>query len=740
VLGWLTKLFSRKPGMDGAWLRPYRFLRGRYDAAVTNDDNRRHWANADGLSANAANNPEVRRVLRNRARYEVANNSYAKGICLTLANDTVGTGPRLQMLTPDAEANHVVEHEFAQWAQAVRLAEKLCTMRLARAGDGEAFAVLTNNDRLPAPVTLDLRLVEADQVCTPDLIFDSANAVDGILFDELGNAVEYHLLRYHPGDVRALFNRGYDRLPASAVIHYFRTDRPGQARGIPDITPALPLFAQLRRFTLAVLAAAETAADFAGILYTDAPANGEAEAVEPMDTIELEHRALLTMPGGWKMSQLRAEQPSTGYSEFKKEILNEIARCLNIPYKIRGKFHYFGTWDNPQAALDLYLDQKDDLHAGRPPRSDGDSLTLRELVNAFLASKRADMEMGRNSPRTFNDYHRVCSLLVNEFGAARAVSDIRPTDFERLYNKLALKYRLSTVGRHVTTARSVFKYAFDNFDHVARPVNFGSKFKVPSKADRRMEKARARQQNGRRMFAAEEIRSMLAGASDQLKAMILLGINGGLGNSDLAALPISALDLDGGWLDFPRVKTGIERRIPLWPETRNHGIHLLYVFWLKMPKAFFGSSPESVGAQSRGSGRSGTTCRWIYRFSANPEGGKSDHGKVTPLSDGQNVENSGNSSLAALVIRQPTFSGLIEFAIRCVRFEDAHKRLSREKTRNMNRKCEALARGDIERNFIPRLRFAVTMPDWQEWNAEFSRASARNACASLTDLVAKVLG
>jgi len=52
----------------------------------------------------------VRRVLRNRARppnYEVANNSYAKGMggVLTLANDTIGTGPRLQMLTEDADAN-----------------------------------------------------------------------------------------------------------------------------------------------------------------------------------------------------------------------------------------------------------------------------------------------------------------------------------------------------------------------------------------------------------------------------------------------------------------------------------------------------------------------------------------------------------------------------------------------------------------------------------------------------------
>jgi capsid protein len=126
----------------------------------------------------------------------------------------------------------------------------------------------------------------------------------------------------------------YDHVPAEAVLHWYRVDRPGQARGVPDIMPALPLFAQLRRFTLAVLAAAETAADFAGILYTDAPANGEADAAEPFEPIELEKRALLTMPGGWKMSQLEAEQPATTYAEFKREILNEIARCLNMPANV----------------------------------------------------------------------------------------------------------------------------------------------------------------------------------------------------------------------------------------------------------------------------------------------------------------------------------------------------------------------------------------------------------------------
>ena len=221
-------------------------VRGRYDAAATTDENRRHWANADLLSANAANNPRVRRTLRSRARYEVANNSYARGIVSTLANDCIGTGPRLQMLSDNAEANRVVEREFMRWADSVGLPEKLRTMRMARAESGEAFAMLVANPRADSPVKLDLQLIEADQVATPHLnrFPFRANAVDGIVFDTYGNPIEYHVLKNHPGDTIAGFTLDYDRVPAASMIHYFRTDRPGQSRGIPEITPALPLFAQ----------------------------------------------------------------------------------------------------------------------------------------------------------------------------------------------------------------------------------------------------------------------------------------------------------------------------------------------------------------------------------------------------------------------------------------------------------------------------------------------------------------
>jgi len=265
----------------------------------------------------------------------VANNSYAQGIVLTLANDMIGTGPRLQMLTDNPEANKRIEEEWRTWSRAINLGAKLRTLRMARAVSGEGFAILTTNPRDQTDIALDLRLIEADRVTTPTLNALDPNAIDGIRFDSNGNPVEYDMLQYHPGDTSSIgLGTEFDSIPADSMIHYYRTDRPEQHRGIPDLTPALPLFSQLRRYTLAVIGAAETAADFAGILYTDSPADGEATSVTPMDSIELEMRSLLTMPEGWKMDQMRAEQPTTTYDMYVRAVLNEIARCLNMPFNV----------------------------------------------------------------------------------------------------------------------------------------------------------------------------------------------------------------------------------------------------------------------------------------------------------------------------------------------------------------------------------------------------------------------
>lgn len=325
--GWSRK--SKRPESNRA-------IRARFDVAQTTVGNARHWANADNLSADSSASAYVRRTIRSRSRYEVANNSYARGIVLTLANDCIGTGPRLQWQGKSKDSARRVERAFSDWSAEVQLAEKLRTMRMAKTTDGETFMILTSNPDLESQIKLDIQLVEADRIASWNVRLVNGKDIDGIEYNEHGVPRSYHVLKIHPGELLAgpADLGDFDLIDASAMIHWFRVDRPGQHRGIPEITPALPLFAQLRRYTLAVLAAAETAADFAAVLYTDAPANGESTAVEPMDVIELEKSMATVLPDGWKLGQIKAEQPGTAYTDFKHEIINEIARCLNMPFNI----------------------------------------------------------------------------------------------------------------------------------------------------------------------------------------------------------------------------------------------------------------------------------------------------------------------------------------------------------------------------------------------------------------------
>lgn len=312
-----------------------RRIHARYDAAQTVSENRKHWAAADSLSANAANSHSVRKTLRDRARYEVANNSYAQGILLTLANGTIGTGPRLQLTGPNEADNSRVEALWAEWARRIDLATKLRTMRLAKAQDGEAFGLLVTDPAVPlGQVALDMRLVECDRVMSP-MGQSSDQPVDGIILDQLGRPALYQVLRQHPGDMQFSAGWEFDERPARSVLHYFTPLRPEQVRGIPEITSALPLFAQLRRYTLAVIAAAEVAADHAAVIQSDVPPNEEGPAsVEAMDSIELEPRMATVLPQGWKLGQMDAVQPTTTFGEFKKEQINEVARCLNMPFNV----------------------------------------------------------------------------------------------------------------------------------------------------------------------------------------------------------------------------------------------------------------------------------------------------------------------------------------------------------------------------------------------------------------------
>jgi capsid protein len=116
------------------------------------------------------------------------------------------------------------------------------------------------------------------------------------------------------------------------VVHWFHAVRPGQHRGVGEVVPALEQFAHLRRYTLAVITAAETAADFAAILKTTLPPEGVAAALEAWETMPISRGMATSIPDGWDAVQMKAEHPTSTFADFEKRMLTAIARSMNLPY------------------------------------------------------------------------------------------------------------------------------------------------------------------------------------------------------------------------------------------------------------------------------------------------------------------------------------------------------------------------------------------------------------------------
>ena len=228
--------------------------------------------------------------------------------------------------------------------------------------------------------------------------------------------------------------------------------------------------------------------------------------------------------------------------------------------KIRGHRRYFGT--DRDKALAEYLRVKDDLQAGRiPPPVGCDRVTLLYVVNAYLTHQRHKVQTGELAERSFADYHRTCELLLAHLGKTTAVESIGPAELLAYRRKLAETRQATSLGNEVNRARIVLRFAFAN-GLTNTPIRFGE-FKRPSKHVLRRQRA----EKGPRMFEPTELQAIIAAADVQLRAAVLLGINCGFGPHDVGTLPLAAVDLPGGWLDYARPKTGVARRCPLWPET-----------------------------------------------------------------------------------------------------------------------------------------------------------------------------
>jgi capsid protein len=217
--------------------------------------------------------PAVRSIVRKRSRHEFDNNSWYSGILRTAANHIIGCGPRLQVLTTDADANTRLEKAWLKWSRQVMLADKLRMMFETYWKDGEVFAMRTSR---PSrwPISLDIRTFEAEQCAAPWIGHRVGDPYvdDGVRTDPNNNEVEYYFYKHHPGDVTFAPTLKGDWFPAKEVVHLWRRERPGHVRGIPRATCALNTLPVMRRQEMATLLAAETSASFATYMKSTGPA------------------------------------------------------------------------------------------------------------------------------------------------------------------------------------------------------------------------------------------------------------------------------------------------------------------------------------------------------------------------------------------------------------------------------------------------------------------------------------
>ena len=100
-------------------------------------------------------------------------------------------------------------------------------------------------------------------------------------------------------------------------------------------------------------------------------------------------------------------------------------------------YNGFPLFAHRNGALERFLDQRDDLMAGRIPRVQRDGLSVAELCNHYLEAKDHLVSTGELTYRTFVDCRHACQLAIEAFGRTRVIKTLIPDDFDEFRKSLS---------------------------------------------------------------------------------------------------------------------------------------------------------------------------------------------------------------------------------------------------------------------------------------------------------------
>ena len=228
-----------------------------------------------GMS-NGGPNQDIRQslaLLRKRSRHAIQNHPLAVSGIENYTSNLIGNGITAKWPDKDVQA---VWDKWIKECDADGIDNFYGLQILAARGQFESGEVLARRRaRLPQDglsVPLQIQLLESDHLDENyNVQHEKNNVVMGIEFDGIGRRSFYHLWRNHPSESGTL--SGNVRVPVSAndVIHLFRRLRPGQQRGVPELTAVLTRLYDIDEMQDSTLMKQKTAALFGWIVTKKSP-------------------------------------------------------------------------------------------------------------------------------------------------------------------------------------------------------------------------------------------------------------------------------------------------------------------------------------------------------------------------------------------------------------------------------------------------------------------------------------
>ena len=159
---------------------------------------------------------------------------------------------------------------------------------------------------------------------------------------------------------------------------------------------------------------------------------------------------------------------------------------------------FFGIWSDPDVALAKYLDEVDEIQAGRDLRKTGvvgSELTAGDMCSLFLERQERRIIIGEVSRRHFTDNLRSCRLLVDYLGKLTRAASLRAADFPAFKAAFPSTWGPEKAGNEIQRIRICFKGALES-DLIPALPNFGPDFRKPSRTVRRRDQQQRQAERG----------------------------------------------------------------------------------------------------------------------------------------------------------------------------------------------------------------------------------------------------